>query len=145
MFQKRVYERVAVNVPLDNTLVCSRPISSIPTHPLLFLPYRRGKRIITNYDALVGVAVAAATNATASPEPWSTDRSIPSRGDTSSTSNIKTWRDGMQGTPSERESHQHWTSWEVTECRLEDMDFSEQVKVLRRTDVLVAQYGTGKS
>lgn len=36
-----------------------------------------------------------------------------------------------------------WRSYEVSDLRLERMSFDEQVDALRRTDVLVAQYGTG--
>lgn len=44
----------------------------------------------------------------------------------------------------EGQQHTSWTGFEVTEMRLEEMNFGEQLKMLQRTDVLVAQYGTGK-
>lgn len=121
---------------------------------------RMGKRVLANHDALVNIAIEIGTTAIATGRLSSNhdiDHSRKRSGEDDnhglgSNESAGSLQRGYrhQGQPGaidrelSDEENPRWSSFDVTNLRLEQMNFSDQVEALRGTDVLVAQYGTGE-
>lgn len=104
--------------------------------------FRSQRRILVNHDALFDAAVDIARHAAYPISPFSNN----SRNTTDIGSvHSRSGEDGAEEAAhnGNDNTQRPWHRYDVSDLRLEGMSFAQQVEALRRTDVLVAQYGTG--
>lgn len=123
----------------------SSDLSLFPPHARPPAPHRSKTRTLANFDDLIDIALSVATRA--AEHAWTPGDS---RNDQASTTSGGTRGscgscdgDAAEGEANDRRTRP-WAGCEVSELRLENMKFAQQVEELRRTDVLVGQYGTGE-